>query len=295
MKKLQESEEKHRIRVEVLKSINESLEEHTETLTLELSKANEKIMSLADEQVDMLVAAQESKTMMQLLMDSIPVRLFWKDRKSIYLGCNQRFAEDAGLKTPEQIVGKSDYDLSWNEQAELYRSDDRQVIKTDTPKLNYEEPQTCPDGTHLWLRTSKIPLKDLDGKIIGMLGCYEDITERKLFEEKIKSFAYILEESLNEIYIFDTKTLRFIQVNKGARQNLGYSMEEFSSLTPLDLKPEFTMKSFAEMIEPLRIGEKQKLQFTTVHRKKDGTLYDAEVHLQLSTFQSGPCFFSNYP
>ena len=114
--------------------------------------------------------------------------------------------------------------------------------------------------------------------------------EQRKSEERITSMAKILEESLNEIYIFDAKTLRFIQVNKGARLNLGYSAEELSSYTPLDLKPRFTPESFKKLIEPLVTGKKKKIQFTTVHRRKDDSLYDIEVHLQLSTFQSKPAF-----
>ena len=113
---------------------------------------------------------------------------------------------------------------------------------------------------------------------------------RRIAEERITSLAHILEESFNEIYIFNTSTFRFIQVNKGARLNLGYSIEELNNLTPLDLKPEFTTESFAKMVEPLRIGDKKNMQFTTVHQRKNGSLYDVEVHLQLSTFQSSPAF-----
>ncbi len=113
-----------------------------------------------------------------------------------------------------------------------------------------------------------------------------EIAEREQSEERTGSLANILEESLNEIYIFDAKTLRFIQVNKGARLNLGYSMEELLVMTPVDLKPTFTAETFAKAIEPLLAGVKQTIQFTTIHQKKDGSLYDVEVHLQLSTFQS---------
>ncbi len=109
-------------------------------------------------------------------------------------------------------------------------------------------------------------------------------------EETITSIAHIFEESLNEIYIFDAKTFRFIRVNKGARLNLGYSMEELCCLTPVDLKPEMTSEFFVKLLVPLRTGEKEKIKFTTVHRRKDGSLYDVEVHLQLSSFQSIPVF-----
>ncbi|OGV89535.1 MAG: hypothetical protein A3K19_20230 [Lentisphaerae bacterium RIFOXYB12_FULL_65_16] len=129
---------------------------------------------------------RESQQMLQTVLDTIPVRVFWKDRESKYLGCNRAFAHDAGLNAPDELTGKDDFALGWCEQAERYRIDDRQVIDTGIPKLQYEEPQTTPDGHHIWLRTSKIPLRDLKGSIRGVLGTYEDITERKQAEEALR-------------------------------------------------------------------------------------------------------------
>jgi hypothetical protein len=90
----------------------------------------------------------------------------------------------------------------------------------------------------------------------------------------------ILESSLNEIYIFDARSLRFVQVNEGARRNLGYSMGELCELTPLDLKPEFTIESFEQLLLPLRSAQHDKIIFHTVHKRKDGSTYPVEVHLQ---------------
>lgn len=87
--------------------------------------------------------------------------------------------------------------------------------------------------------------------------------------------------SLNEVYQFDADSLRFSFANRGAMQNLGYSMEALKRLTPLDLQPEFTAQSFAELVAPLRRRETALVKFETVHRRKDGTLYPVEVHLQL--------------
>jgi len=112
-----------------------------------------------------------------------PARVFWKDRDSVYLGCNRIFAKDAGLERPEDILGLTDREVGWRDQAELYRADDRAVIESGVPKLDYEEPQTTPSGDTIWLRTSKIPLRDDDGEIIGIMGTYEDITARKRAEE----------------------------------------------------------------------------------------------------------------
>lgn len=100
----------------------------------------------------------------------------------------------------------------------------------------------------------------------------------------------ILEDSLNEIFVFDSDNLKFVEVNRGARENIGYSMEELRCLTPLDIKPEFTPELFAEKVEPLRTGEKERVRFTTVHKRKDGSLYPVEVHLQLSAFGTSKAF-----
>jgi PAS domain S-box-containing protein len=131
-------------------------------------------------------ALHESQQMLRSVLDTIPVRVFWKDRNSVYLGCNALFAQDAGLTSPKELVGKTDFDMGFRAQAELYRADDQAVMSSGVPKLNYEEPQTTPDGRRLWLRTSKIPLRNLEGQITGVLGTYEDITEQKAAEEALR-------------------------------------------------------------------------------------------------------------
>ena len=127
-----------------------------------------------------------SREMLQYVLDNIPQRVFWKDRNSVYLGCNKLLALDAGLTSPEAIIGKNDFELSWKETAPLYRADDKEVMETGMPKTSYEEPQNRPDGREMWLRTSKVPLHDRDGKVIGVLGTYEDITDRQRLEEELR-------------------------------------------------------------------------------------------------------------
>jgi two-component system, cell cycle sensor histidine kinase and response regulator CckA len=131
-------------------------------------------------------ALNESRKMLRLVLDTIPVRVFWKNRKSEYLGCNQLFAEDAGLTKTDEIINKTDFDLSWKKQAELYRKNDLEVMNSGIPKLNLEGPQTGPDGKHIWLKASKVPLRDKENKIVGILGSYEDITEKKSLEEQFR-------------------------------------------------------------------------------------------------------------
>jgi len=129
---------------------------------------------------------RESRQILEGVLNSIPVRVFWKDKNLIYTGCNIPFACDAGFEKPEDIIGKDDYAMGWRKQADLYRGDDKTVIASGTSKLLFEEPQTTPSGEIIYLLTSKIPLRDASGNIVGILGTYLDITERKQAEEKIK-------------------------------------------------------------------------------------------------------------
>ncbi|MBI5372154.1 MAG: PAS domain-containing protein [Sphingobacteriales bacterium] len=130
-------------------------------------------------------ALHSSRQMTEDIIRTIPVRVFWKDSNLVYMGCNEIFARDAGYKTPMDLIGKDDYRMTWKEQAELYRKDDLQVIQTGIPKINTEEKQTTPDGHTITILTSKIPLRDSQGEIIGVLGTYMDVSVLKETEEQL--------------------------------------------------------------------------------------------------------------
>lgn len=147
-----------------------------------------------------------------------------------------------------------------------------------------------PDGTERIVHERGVVYRDDGGKPLRMIGAVHDITEHKHAEELASRFGRILDESYNEIYIFDTVTLNFVQINKGALQNIGYTMEEMKNLTALDLKPELTMEKFLELINPLKTGEREYIVFNTVHKRKDGSLYPVEVRLHLSSMEMRPVF-----
>lgn len=124
--------------------------------------------------------------MFQMVLDSLPLFVFWKDRESRYLGCNQAFANAAGLNSPQEIIGKNDHQLIWSDQADHFIEDDQFVMNNNLPKLNIVEEQTQPDGIH-WVETNKIPIKNKHGEVIGVLGSFHDITEKvKLQNEKVE-------------------------------------------------------------------------------------------------------------
>ncbi|WP_282010127.1 MASE1 domain-containing protein [Nitrospina watsonii] len=117
------------------------------------------------------------------------------------------------------------------------------------------------------------------------------ISETDAADKRTSSFGRILENSSNEIFMFDAKTLKFLQVNLGARQNLGYSMQELEKLTPLALKPHFTREKFIRMLEPLE-AEIQQIVFETHHRRKNGSTYPVEMRIQYSEMASRPVYFA---
>ncbi|MDJ0867003.1 MAG: PAS domain S-box protein [Myxococcota bacterium] len=189
---------------------------------------------------------------------------------------------------PQQQIGRSALDL--------VHPDDRAMVSERLVALSNGEPVQFPayrmrhaDGSWRWLESSAIAYLTAEGKSRA-LTITRDVTARRRAEEARASFGAILDQSLNEIYVFDAETLRFVRVNRGARENVGYSAEELAALTPFDLKPEFSAERFAELIEPLRSGEQEQIVFETVHQRKDGSHYPVEVHLQRGNLNDRPCF-----
>jgi PAS domain S-box-containing protein len=147
-----------------------------------------------------LLELEQSRNMLQSIIESIPVRVFWKDKDLHFLGCNTAFAQDAGLGDPQELLGKDDFAMAWREQAEIYRADDKKVMESGQPKMHIIEPQTTPAGTTIWLSTSKVPLQMPNGDIVGILGVYEDITARKEDEDALRRALKEREVMLREIH-----------------------------------------------------------------------------------------------
>ncbi|WNC68669.1 response regulator [Thalassotalea nanhaiensis] len=130
-------------------------------------------------------AAQPSNEMFQSVLDALPFCVFWKDRNSVFLGCNQALADIANLNSPKDIIGKTDYDLPWTtEESDFYRECDRRVMESGKAEVNIIESLRQADGRISWLETSKIPLTNADGDIIGILAAFHDITARKKLEDE---------------------------------------------------------------------------------------------------------------
>ncbi|MGB3571691.1 MAG: PAS domain-containing protein, partial [Phormidesmis sp.] len=160
------------------------------SLEAQMNQLESKIKSLEQAHTEEIIRREQvegeltkAQQLLQLVMDTLPEAIFWKDRHSVYLGCNRNFAEDAGIGLPEKIIGKTDYDLPWKkEESDFFRECDRRVMLADRAELGIVEPLLQGDGKQAWVETNKASLHDENGKVIGILGTYQDITVRKQAE-----------------------------------------------------------------------------------------------------------------
>lgn len=138
------------------------------------------------------------------------------------------------------------------------------------------------DGTLFWNDLYIMPILDDFGVVTNFIGIQNDITEKKIKEEQVQHLSSIFDKSLNEIHVFDAITLKYINVNYGGQKNLGYTMEELVTMTPIDITPYKTEKELRAIIDVLLHGNFEKLVVETLHQRKDGSTYPVETHLQLS-------------
>lgn len=223
------------------------------------------------------LAASEARyrELVENMSDGVAVYEAMDEGRDFVFRDYNRAAERIGLLPRDQVIG---YRLT-----ETYPGAEemglldliRRVWKSGEseyfPIRNYKD-----DRIDIWADNHAFKLQT--GEVVAV---YNDVTAQRQAQQQITRFSRVLERSLNEIYIFDSRTLRFMDVNLGARTNLGYTLEELRALTPVDLKSEVSAQDYARLLEPLRSGLEQKVVFSTHQRRKDGTLYPVEAHIQL--------------
>ena len=231
-------------------------------------------------------ALRSSRNLLQTILENVPTHVFWKDTESNYLGCNTNFARAAGFSCTEDLLGKDDFQMAWHEQAELYRADDKRIMAAGEPVIGIEEPQTAPDGQTLCIRTSKVPLYDVEGKVFGLLGIFEDITERKKALEALQKSEektrLILDSAAEAIYGLDSfGNCTFC--NQSCLNILGYpSEEDLLGRNMHELIHHTTSEGLPNPVEECQIfesfqhGEKIHIEIDRLW-KADGTSFTAEV------------------
>ncbi len=223
----------------------------------------------------------ESKELLQLVMDSIPHYIFWKDVNSVFLGCNQNFAKAAGLKTTTEIVGQTDCDLPWTkEEADWYRECDRRVMKFDRAEYHIIETQRTSKGQTIWVDTNKIPFHDASGKVVGILGSYEDITERKQAEEKLQQQLAAIEASGDGIAILQED--KYIYVNQAHGTLFGCeNAAELIGKTWREVYAASEINRLEKEVFPV-LAKQKYWRGEAIARRKNGTNFIEELSLTLT-------------
>ncbi len=231
-----------------------------------------------------------ARQMLQHVINTVPQHIFWKDRDIRYLGCNEAFAKSAGVGSPEDIVGKNDYELAWRQYADLYRRDDAEVMATETPKHAIIEPVVLADGGTRWLETSKVPLRDSQGLVIGVLGVFQDITERRAAEERLRQSAKVFESTTDGVSITDSAA-NIIAVNRAFTEITGYTEAEMLGKNPRLLQSGRHDESFYRSVWS-SIAQVGAWSGEIWNRRKNGEVYPE--WLTISTVRDDTGKLTNY-
>jgi len=256
---------------------------------------NSRLQSEIGERKSIEHRLRTQEELLRLVIDSIPQFIFWKDLKNIYLGCNRRFALMVGINEPTEVVGKMDEQLIWPLESTLaFRSLDQRIIQTDQPEYHRIETLPHDNGQQKWFDTSRIPLHDSEGEVMGILVTFEDITEQKLAELELQrsraaelqanielnQFKTTLDLTLDGVFIREATGFKFSYVNQGMTKLLGYSKAELLTMMPIDINPEMSSQRLSELLEFLREGSQKATTFTANYCHKTGQLIPVEVSLQ---------------
>ena len=220
----------------------------------------------------------------QLILDHIPLPVYWKDNSSRYLGCNGEFAKIAGLTDPSELIGKTDYELPWKDIADVYIQNDSEIISTGEPQLGLERKLTVADES-IWIKINKIPLHDKENNIIGVLGAFEDITKEKVELYAIKDsemrFRTLFENSFDAIGVSSSDG-KHIYVNEAYVKLFGYdNHEEVLCLPVINFIADDNKEKASNIWQKRVQGEKAPNIYNVNGLRKDGTQFILNLHVSV--------------
>lgn len=181
-------------------------------------------------------ASERKRQLLQALADAMPDFIYVKDAESRFLLCNRALLRMLGAASHQEVLGKTDADFFPADLAALYRADDQAVIASGQPLLNREETVRDPQGNEQWVLTTKVPFRDGEGRVIGLVGISRDITERKQAAESLRQreeeyrklsqeFEGILDAIPDNLTLQD-RELRILWTNEAAAQSVSKKPED---------------------------------------------------------------------
>jgi len=223
--------------------------------------------------------AEEQITILSKAIDQSPVSIMITDTKGDLEYVNAHFEKLTGYSSSEVIGNNPRFLKSGKMPSTLYKLLWQTISQGKSWSGELQNKKK--NGDLFWEYAYVSPVINDSGKPQHFISIKEDITEKKHIKRRLISLDYIINESLNEIYVFDKKTLQFTYVNRSALMNLGYTQDEILKMRAYDIKPEYNKTSFTKAIHSLSQEQQKKLFLKTLHTRKDGSQYPVEVHLQL--------------
>ncbi|HEY8219841.1 MAG TPA: PAS domain S-box protein [Methylobacter sp.] len=226
------------------------------------------------------------------LMNTIPDLVWLKDVNGVYLTCNQRFGRIFGAKEKD-IIGKTDYEFIDKERADLIRNHDRKALENNEPSINEEYITFADDGHRALFETIKTPMRDVAGKLIGVLGIARDITIRRQLEDKLRQseekFRNIF-ESVGDCIEIISMDGHIVDLNNVSHKSLGYTKAEMQGkrLSAFGT-PEYAAKVPSRLAQ---IKSQGHATFESARQRKDGSVMPIEVSSRLIELDGQPVFIS---
>ncbi len=263
----------------------------TVSLIADKKVKSKNIIALVEDITEQLQIAETLASEQNLfitLLEHVPDSIYFKDLNSRFIKANKACALKHGFAKPELLIGKSDADSFGTEHAAHAYMDEQKIIQTGIPIIGKEEREDWTDGRTTWASTSKMPLYDSKGNIIGTFGITRDITENKLHQEEIKEseqvYRSLFENSVDGIFLM---TDVFLDCNQAVCDLFKCDRNDIIAHSPVDFSPEVqpdgrnSLSSASEKIEAALNGKPQR--FYWQHKTKDNVLFDAEVSLNSIT------------
>lgn len=215
-------------------------------------------------------ALNDQQAFLRLLLDNLPLAIFWKDTASVYQGCNQTMAKMYGLPSVAAIVGMTDFDLTNCQDARRYQAQDRRVIASNQPELSFLDQNLTLAGKQIWVNANKMPLHDAQGNVVGVLGTLQDVTEEKLTEDALRQaeqqYRSIFENVLEGIFQ-TTPTGGYSVANPMLANIYGYG------------SPEELVAALTDIEHQLYTNPKRRREFTEIMERMDAVWgFESQVY-----------------
>lgn len=234
-------------------------------------------------------AAQERK-LLQTLVDNLPDRIYVKDRQGRFLLQNTENVKTHGASNPEELLGKTVFDLYPRDIAERIQAEDESIFESGRQLINRERATTDSSGHTRWLLSSKVPLRDDAGSIVGLVGVNRDITDQKLASQSLRDseqrYHDLFDLTPLPIWVLDEESLKLVAVNQAALDKYGYTLEEMQSMTVLDLQIEQDRESVESQLK--KRDPTQPASYVRRHVTKAGKVIFAEVTAKPFVFRERP-------